>query len=323
MSNFQHSDRVVVISGYMSQDFIVSLEGSMRIGRTTFITNRDNTDRHFGGCSVNVAYILAKLGHKARPFFRVGYDYEDCGLKAFLKDGGVCCEAIQEIGEERCSNTYIIEQSNGEHCTLFYPGAQDEKYRMRLHGDLFCDAGLALMTVAPYVDNSRFLEQVIGQGLPLAFGMKTDEHAFPIDFLKRIFAYASYVFMNETESEYICAKFGYAAIEQLFENQRLQYLIKTKGKLGSDCYFRNMLGNVECITVPAVRSECFVDASGSGDSYIAGFLDALMNGETVKNCCLWASTLASFVVEGAGCLGRVPDRHEILERFQLREYLDQ
>ena len=81
---------------------------------------------YFGGCSVNISVLLAKLGVEAMALLRVGNDYSSTGFKEFLEKSNVNTSAVQVVENDRTSNCYLIQSVEGNHITLFYPGAQDK-----------------------------------------------------------------------------------------------------------------------------------------------------------------------------------------------------
>ena len=76
----------VLTSGYVSMDHMLKIQTPARVGYTSIITNRTNTKINYGGCGVNIACDLSRLGMKAMPMIRVGDDYEQIGFAAFLKE---------------------------------------------------------------------------------------------------------------------------------------------------------------------------------------------------------------------------------------------
>ena len=87
----------VITSGYVSMDHIVKIKSPSKIGFTSLVTNKTNSKIYYGGCSVNIAYALCKLGLKSMPILRVGEDYEELGFKKFLEEGNVPIEGIQKL----------------------------------------------------------------------------------------------------------------------------------------------------------------------------------------------------------------------------------
>lgn len=303
-----------LISGYVSMDRIIEVDSPLRAGYTSLVTNRDNAAIHYGGCSINIAYGLARLGLKTMPCIRVGADYADIGLERFLVEGGVSTEAVTIVAEEMTSNCYLIEDADHEHVTVYYPGAMDGRYAVPLDPELFTGARLGVITVGSERDNREFLCRCREQNVPVAFGMKGDFSAFPDEFLREVLAYSSVTFLNRAESTAIQDRLGLASITELFTSDRVQYVVVTSGSQGSVCYQRRPSG-IEPTRIPMVAGDRVVDTTGSGDAYIAGFLYGYLSGETGRTCGQLGACLASFVVEARGCCTAMPNRDEFWQRY--------
>lgn len=303
-----------VISGYVSMDRIIEVTSPLRTGYTSLVRNRDNATIHYGGCSINIAYGLARLGLTTMPCIRVGADYADIGLERFLTDAGVSTAAITVVADEPTSNCYLIEDANGEHVTIYYPGAMDGRYAAPLAPALFTGARLGVITVGSEPDNREFLRRCREQDVPVAFGMKGDFSAFPEGFLRDVLAYSSVIFLNRAESAAVQDRLGLSAITELFASDRVEYLVVTAGGDGSVCHVRRPSG-IESIPVPVVAGDRVVDTTGSGDAYIAGFLYGYLSGRPARDCGRLGATLASFVVEARGCCTAMPTGEAFWQRY--------
>jgi len=304
----------VVISGYVSMDRIIEVGSPLVAGYTSLITNRDNAAINYGGCSINIAYGLARLGVKAMPCIRVGGDYAEIGLERFLLDGGVSTEAVTIVPEETTSNCYLIEDANHDHVTVYYPGAMDGRYAAPMDPGLFDGAALGVITVGSEPDNREFLRRCKGRQVPVAFGMKGDFSAFPLEFLREVLAYSSVIFLNRAESTAIQERLGLAAITDLFASESVQYVVVTAGSQGSICYQRRGSG-IEEVAIPVVSTDRVVDTTGSGDAYVAGFLYGYLNGHDGLSSGRLGACLASFVVEARGCCTAMPTQDAFWKRY--------
>ena len=85
----------VLTSGYVSLDRIIKVDSPLRVGFTSLVQNSDNAQVYYGGCSTNIAYLLARLGLETLPIVRFGQDYEENGFVEFLRQGGVCLDAVE------------------------------------------------------------------------------------------------------------------------------------------------------------------------------------------------------------------------------------
>lgn len=307
----------VVTSGYMSIDRIVKVDSPLMVGRTSIILNSDNTRPYYGGCPINVSYIMAKLGMNPLPILRVGEDNDTMGFLQYLKDANVPLNGLTTIKNESSSNCYIVSDRNNNHVTIFYPGAMDSKYASKLPDEYFENTRLALITVGSYRDNSEFYSKCLKHGIPIVFGTKLDYDAFPVSFLKEILLSSRIIFSNEHEREEINELMGIDDITRLFDLGKAEIIVTTLGENGSECFEKTEKG-ITHKRIKAYETSSFVDATGAGDSYIAGFLYGYLSGYDTEASCQMGSVMASFIIEAVGCTTNAPDLGRFNER--LEEY---
>ena len=308
----------IVISGYCSLDRIIRIDSDAKIGRTSIVTNKDNGTIHYGGCSINVAHNLAKLGKRALPIIRVGDDYASSGFETFMDESGMVTDAVRHVKNACTSATYLIENPDSEHITLFYPGAMDKKHVIAYEDAWFEHASCAVMTVGSFADNKAFLGKAKQHGLPLFLGMKMDKDAFPTPFLKDVVRSLTGLFANESETVCLLEMFGLDKPEDLFGvAPKMEMLIVTKGLDGSTAYQRAD-GGVKTFHEGIVKTDNVIDAVGSGDAYISGFMEGYLNGEPIRTCMRYGATLASFALEGMGATTATPDHERFIQRYNAR-----
>lgn len=306
-----------IVSGYVSMDRMIKIKSPARIGYTSLISNKTNTDYFYGGCSVNIAYALCRMGLTAMPILRVGDDYESSGFKAFLENGNVPTEAISHVPGERTSVCYLVQDNMGQHITLYYPGSMDGTYSKPLDDRLFENAGMGVLTVGARCDNEEFFRQCRKHHVPLVFGMKGDMDAFPKDFLEGLLHYCKIIFTNECERESIESIFQ-KDILTLFEQGNAEIIVTTLGRKGSRCYTKTPDG-IEEVEIPICDCAPVVDATGSGDAYIAGFLYGYHKGLPTEQCAKIGTVLSSFIIEKEGCCTNAPTEAQMLERLRAFE----
>lgn len=300
----------VLTSGYVSMDRIIRIATPARIGYTSLVTNADNTKIQYGGCSVNIAAALCRLGRRAMPVLRVGEDWEEIGFKHFLEEAGVPLEATTVLPGEATSTCYLLQDNNNDHITIYYPGSMDKKYAAPIPAEYFKDAGYGVVTVASEPDNRYFVERCKEAGVPIVFGMKDDFDAFPEPFLRELLQESKIIFTNEVERAIIEDLFGCETIETLFDIGKVEILVTTLGKEGSICYERTENG-VRKHRIGICKVDNVVDATGSGDAYISGFLYGYLQGRDVETCCKLGTALASFVIQAVGCCTNIPPAEEL------------
>lgn len=304
----------VLTSGYVSLDRIIKVDSPLRVGFTSLVENGDNAAVYYGGCSTNIAYLLARLGLKALPLVRFGEDYEENGFLEFLRQGGVCLDAVEIVPGETTSNCYLITDPNHDQVTLFYPGAMDGKYARPMPDEFFQEALLGVLTVGSQQDNAEFFQKCRQHNLPLVFGMKCDFDAFPLEFFREVIHYSRIIFTNKLEREEIEKRLGLMCITELLERGSAQVIVTTLGAQGSVCCYRRG-GEIVVEEIAAATFGPVVDTTGSGDAFIAGFLYGYLAGKTVRECGELGSVLASFIIERPGGCTNAPTEAEFLERY--------
>jgi kinase, pfkB family len=300
----------LITSGYVSMDHLIQVSSPISVGYTSLIENQDNTKIYYGGCGLNIAVAVNQLGFKALPVLRVGGDWINNGFKSFLESREVPLEGIQVLEQESTSTSYLIQDSKQQHITLYYPGAMDKKYAIPLEDSLFQNSRIAVMTVASKKDNQYFLEQCKKYNLPIVFGMKDDFDAFPVEFLKEILCESQIIFLNEQEKEIIEKFFGCSSLEKLFDIGKAKIIIVTLGEKGSVCYEKTENG-IQKHHVGVGKIDCFVDATGAGDAYMAGFLYGYLKSYSTENCLKLGTALSSFVIQEKGCCMKIPNSQEL------------
>ena len=307
----------VLTSGYVSMDHIIKLKTPAKVGFTSIVENQSSADIFYGGCSVNIAYELCKLGVVSMPLIRVGRDYETIGFKKFLEEAKVPTNGVSIIEEDITGYCYLLQDNNNEHITIFYPGAMDKKYASGFNEELFKDVKLGVITVASIDDNIDFFKKCKKYNIPIVFGMKDDMEAFTKDFLKDILKESKIIFTNEVECEIIKKINGISDIRDLFIDGKVDILVTTLGADGSICYIRKGKNIIEK-RIEAIRITNVVDASGGGDAYMSGFLYGYIKGFEPEDCCRLGTITASYIIQKEGCLSNVPDESKLLSDFSSR-----
>jgi adenosine kinase len=304
----------IISSGYVSMDRIIKIHTPAQIGFTSIIGNKTCADIYYGGCSVNISHNLCRLGVVSMPIMRVGDDYEKIGFKRFLEQSHIPLDALAVIPGERTSICFLVQDDKGRHITLFYPGAMDGAFFRPLDDAIFANARMGVMTVGSHPDNEAFLAMCVTHNLPLVFSMKGDMDAFPPEFLKELLYYCRIIFTNETEREAIETIVG-ESILTLFNKGNAEIIVTTLGKKGSRCYSKTGEKVSEAF-IPICDAGPPLDATGTGDGYVSGFLYGYLRGKTPAECAALGSVLSSFIVEKEGCCTGAPDENALIERYR-------
>ncbi len=306
----------VIVSGYISLDRVIKVDEELVPGKTSTILNDAHVKPEYGGCGINFACDLNRLGKNTLPIIRVGDDFRSSGFERFLVANRISTQATMRIDNAWTSCSYLIENSKLDHITLYYPGAMDEKHFLPYDPDWFANARLGMMTVASKIDNEEFLKRCIEAGIPLYLGMRMDKRAFPEEFIRILVSRVEGVFANEVEAKYLLSATSSKNMKEVLEtNHQLRFIVVTKGTEGSEIFFRNHDG-IDHLLVPILKTDKFVSTVGSGDAFMAGFVFGMLEERSVEESMYLGATTATFVIEGKGATSNAPDREHLLARFQ-------
>lgn len=169
-------DKPIIIgaAGYPSIDRILRLGAPAEVGKTSVIANDDYNTPSYGGCCVNICYVLARLGVEAMPFMNVGEDFSSSGYRAFLQAPRLSLAATKVVPGVNTSSSLLLEDPAGDHVTLFYEGAMRGELAVFDRQDAVERISLGVVTVGSLAYNTGFLRALLDQGKEAAFSMKFD-----------------------------------------------------------------------------------------------------------------------------------------------------
>ncbi len=301
-----------LLAGYPSLDYIIKVNNSLTNGRTSLIKNDDFNEVHYGGCNVNIAYNLSELDLNTGLLMNVGEDFSKSGFESFLLDSGINLDGVKKVEGELTSHSLLITDPEGEHTTLFYPGAA--KKPGIVPNNLIKNSKYVVITVGNWKHNKGIMQSANNEEVPVILGMKGDYSSFPLDGLDKFIKDSTILVMNEAEKRDLIKLLDYQSINQLF-GDKTELIIVTKGCKGSTILKKNK-NQVDKINIPICSTKNVVDTSGVGDAYLAGFIYGYSNNYSLKKSGKIASVMASFAIEKRGCLNNVPNLKQLKKRYK-------
>ena len=259
--------------------------------------------REFGGCAANIAYNLKLLGGEPLPMGTVGTDFAP--YAAWMDRNGISRKHVTVVEDTYTAQAFITTDLDDNQIIAFHPGAMDHAHRNKIE-----DAGNVTIGMVSPDGRTGMLEHATefaeagipfifdpGQGLPLFGGEEL------MDFIAK----ASYVCVNDYESQLICDRTGLSPHEIA---ERVDALIITRGGKGSEIYLPN-----HRIDIPAAQAREVIDPTGCGDAYRAGLLYGLAQGMDWETTARLAAVMGALKIEQAGAQNHTPDRPQIADRF--------
>ena len=261
-----------------------------------------NMRREFGGCAGNIAYNLNLLEGDGKPMGTIGHDFEP--YSQWMDQAGVSRDYLTEVAGTYTAQAFITTDLDDNQITAFHPGAMNHAHEAKVPtGD-----GISLGLISPDGRDGmiQHAEQFADADIPFIFDPGQGLPMFDSDDLKKFLEQASYVTVNDYESQLMQERTNLAEGEIA---ERVDALIVTKGGKGSIVYAKG-----KKIKIPAVTVNELNDPTGCGDAYRAGLVYGMMKDMDWDTTCRIASLMGAIKIQHHGT-----QNHS----FSLDEFKDQ
>jgi adenosine kinase len=223
--------------------------------------------REFGGCAGNIAYNLKLLGGDPLPVAAVGQDFGP--YRQHLEECGVRLDHVLQLDDQFTPQAFITTDLDNNQITAFHPGAMSSAHLN--HVNDIPDVDLAIVAPDGREAMLQHIDEFAARGVPFIFDPGQAMPLFNGEEFRAMVDKASYVIVNDYESQLLQARTGWSADEIA---SRVQAYIVTKGPDGSEIHARQ-----EFVRIPAAREAAAIDPTGCGDAYRAGVIFGLLRGE--------------------------------------------
>jgi sugar/nucleoside kinase (ribokinase family) len=269
-----------------------------------------------GGCAVNTALALARLGVGADVATRVGSDAHGDFIVGELERLGVGAAGVERDAERGTSFSFVAVLGSGERSFLHTTGANsrigpaDVGDAMLAGRPLVFVAGVMVMDrldgapAAGLLAGARrsgavtMMDTVFVEGVPRAEWLRRVEPAL---------AGLDYFVPSLPEARAISGEQDPLAAARWLRNAGVRRVVVKLGEAGSLCLDEE--GREA--HVPPFRVERVVDATGAGDCWCAGFIAGLLGGEPFVGAARLGNAVAALGITGAGATGAVPPLAEV------------
>lgn len=303
----------LAITGSIATDHLMTFPGKFadslvpeeldKISLSFLVTD---LDVRRGGCGANIAFALAKLGHRALLVGAVGRDFET-EYRGWLDDAGVDTSGVLVSDTRHTARFVCTTDETLAQFATFYAGAMSESRDIDLfaHGSDF-----DLVLVGPDDPDGmlRHTQACRDKGIDFAADVSQQLAWADGDVIRQLIDGATYLFSNDYEAALIEQKTGWSTADvQAHVGTR----IVTRGKDGVDVY----PAEGEPIHVGAIEGVVAVDPTGVGDSFRAGFLAGIAAGLNFERSAQIGCTIAASVVETTGTQEYILEREGFLKRL--------
>jgi sugar/nucleoside kinase (ribokinase family) len=271
------------------------------------------THLSIGGCAANVAVDLVRLGRQAAVVGRVGDDAFGRIVTDALRSAGVEVAHIASLPGEATSTSMIINVKGEDRRFIHSPGAN-----ARLEGSEI-SPDLLKQTRAVYVGGYGLSDHPTPERIAALFraarefGVKTvldvvvpeGRDCWP--YLEPVLPSTDVFLPNDHEARTITRLADPAEQAAAFRQAGAQTVVITCGSRGS------VIASPSGIFRWAAFPIEFLDGTGSGDAFAAGYIHALLEGCDVSECVRVGSALGASCVRAAGATTGVFNAAELSE----------
>lgn len=218
-----------------------------------------------GGNPVNVAVYMHRLGEEVSYTGAVGDDLYGSFMIEQLKSKHIDISHIK-IFEGNTAVTKV-ELVNGERVFKDYKEGVLKNFKLSDEDiDFLCNHDLIITGIWGMIEDE--LPKLRRRGIPVAFDF-SDQLTHPI--VDKAIEHVNYAFFSVDEED----NPGLREFLKKMHDRGPDMVVATMGKHGSICFDGNEYYKFGIISCPVV------DTMGAGDSYIAGFLRAVMQGKDI------------------------------------------
>ncbi|KAG5678681.1 hypothetical protein PVAND_008332 [Polypedilum vanderplanki] len=270
-----------------------------------------------GGSSLNSARILATLGQRNLLFFgAIGNDQNGKVVREILKRSGVN-SCLQELNTRTGTCVCLYQGSDRSLIANIGAALKCEKSHIEANISKF-ETDVEYYYIEGFfipekMDICRYLYNKYSQNLNTLLITNLNAPYIVKNFQKDItwlVKKADIVFGNRDEFEELASINGLASMDDLIadllggytKTHRQKVIIITDGSNPVLCYEGNVNGiETNIIEVPKVKHDKIIDTTGAGDSFVSGFLYALMKGSDMRQCIELGCKISSIVIQTIGC----------------------
>lgn len=261
--------------------------------------------REYGGCAGNIAYGLNLLDSSLPQIMAtVGKDFTP--YSDWLNKHNISQKHITVLDDMFTGQAFITTDLDDNQITAFHPGAMNESHQNKVSDVEGCKVGI----ISPDGRDGmlQHAEQFADANIPFIFDPGQGMPMFDGDDLKKFIEQATWVTLNDYESEMMQDKTGMSPHEI---SEQVEALIITRGGEGSHIYTNDKRHDIPCVKPAEIN-----DPTGCGDAYRAGLLYGLVNDLDWETTGRIASLMGSIKIEQHGTQNHSFTLDEFKEKFR-------
>ena len=273
----------------------------------------DEMSLHTGGCAVNTAIGLARLGVPVQVIGKIGLDPFGDFLLRQLDGQSVGTRGVSRDPEIGTSTTMVMVDPDGERRFVHYMGANarltldDVDWGIIESASILHVAGALVLPGIDGQPTAELLQRAQAAGVMTFLDTVWDDTGRWMDLLGPCLPHVDYFVPSLAEAQ---------ALTGLDDPEDVARALLDRGvgtvglKMGADgCLVMSDAGEV--LRVPAFEVDA-VDATGAGDAFAAGFIAGVWRGWSLERTARFGNAAGALCVTGVGAAGGVRSLPETL-----------
>jgi sugar/nucleoside kinase (ribokinase family) len=265
-----------------------------------------------GGCAANTALSLARLGVQANVVGKVGQDHFGDFIAQSLRAKGVATDAITRSTSHPTSQTVILPVIGEDRRYIHTIGANADLAVSDIDPSLLFQArvfALGGYLVLPKMEQSQVAAlfatlHAKGVQTVLDIVVPANGELPKLDAVRQILPYVDVFMPNDHEAELLTGEADAHKQAEIFLQAGCQVAIITKGSRGALLMSANETHEMPAVALP------FVDGSGAGDAFAAGFIVGLLEQWPLAQALRFASVIGASACTQLGCTDGIFTRAE-------------
>ena len=266
-----------------------------------------------GGCAANTSVALAKLGIRTGVVGRVGGDEFGGFIKRDLEKQGIDTSRMVTAAEQETSKTIILSVEGEDRRYLHLFGA-NKGFRLS-DVDIAYLKGAKVLYVGGFLgipdftvnDTVDLFSELRREGVKTVLDVIAPEYGdHRFDFTK-LLPHVDVFLPNSDEGELLTGAKSVEAQAAIFAEMGARAVVITMGGGGFFARTEKSLIRAGAFSMP------YIDGSGAGDAFDAGFIYSMLKGESIEESLIKASAMGASCVRALGCSPGLFTRDELEE----------
>jgi sugar/nucleoside kinase (ribokinase family) len=282
----------------------------------------DSLKLYSGGCAMNAAIDLAKIGANVTILGMTGNDGFGSFLYSELEKYGIDTKGLIINDNVNTSASVVLIDSSGERTFLHSIGAngvfseQDINYDIISNSKIVFVAGSMLMPSFDGIGCANFLKKAKEAGKITVLDTAWDDKGRWMSVLEPCLSYLDYFLPSIEEAQQLSGQAEPEEIAKVFFEGGVKSIVIKLGKDG--CYMQED-ANSKGVYIPTYSQIKPVDTTGAGDSFCAGFIYGLSAGMDMQECCRFANAVGTHCIMETGASTGIKPYAEILKFMEENE----